>query len=104
MRDLRRRAGELMLPKKVAEEVMQPGTPLKRFLEAHREVIVTFRPQEENEYLRVLKQPGIDEGEAAAIAVALNRELPLVVEDRRGRAKAENHGIKCLTWKEWCSG
>jgi predicted nucleic acid-binding protein len=100
---LRRLRGEVLLPKKVAEEVAQPGTPLRRFISRYSDIISSFQPNEEEEYLRIRSQIGIDDGEASAIALALNRNLPLVIEDIRGRTKAQNHKVECLHWQEFFS-
>lgn len=56
---------------------------------------------EKEQYLRVRSQVGIDDGEAAAIAIAIKRKLSLVIEDRKGKTKAENHGIKTLSWEDF---
>ncbi|MEK6689694.1 MAG: hypothetical protein AABY78_00150 [Nitrospirota bacterium] len=87
------------MPEKVAEEVNQPNTPLSRFIDSYPQVITQFHDNEEEEYLRVRSQVGIDDGEAAAIAIAFKRKLPLVIEDKKGKAKAENHGIQTFDWK-----
>lgn len=104
MRNLRRRCTEVILPAKVAEEVQQPGQPLTRFLDRYPDVVCQFTPAEENRYLEIRGQPGIDDGEAAAITLALSRDTPLVIDDQRGRAKAENHGLRCLGWQDWVEG
>lgn len=91
----------MIVPEKVAEEVGQPGSPLKRFLDSYPSVVVPFTPDEEDLYLEVRAQPGIDDGEAAAIALAQSRRLPLVIEDKKGKSKAQNHGIKCLSSNEF---
>ncbi|MHA1629772.1 MAG: hypothetical protein ACTSVS_06220 [Candidatus Heimdallarchaeota archaeon] len=90
-----------MIPEKVAEEINQKGAPLHRFIKKYPETITSFQPNEEEEYLRIRRQIGIDDGEAAAIAVALSRNKPLVIEDKKGRNKAQNHGIECLSWNEF---
>ncbi|MGQ9628150.1 MAG: hypothetical protein ACUVV0_14760 [Anaerolineae bacterium] len=102
---LRKRHAEVILPEKVAEEVRQPGKPLKRFIERFPDVVTKLSPAEEELYLRILKQLGIHEGEAAVITVALSRwRLPIVIEDRRARTKAENHGLRCLSWQDFVQG
>ncbi len=91
------------MPEKVAEEVKQPGSPLKRFLDSYPSIIAPFTQEEEDLYLEVRAQPGIDDGEAAAIALAQSRKLPLVIEDKKGKSKAQNHGIRCLSSEEFLS-
>ena len=95
---LRRRRSEVILPEKVAGEVKVPGYPLNTFLKHYPNVITPFTPEEENQYLRIRAQPGIHDGEAAAITIALSRQLPLVIDEsaKRGKGKAENHDIQCL--------
>jgi predicted nucleic acid-binding protein len=105
MTHLRRRSADVLLPEKVAEEVGQPGSPMQRFLTRYPSVVTPFTPSEEDGYLQMLKQPGIDEGEAAAITLAISRgPLPIVIEDKRGRQKAENHNLHCLYWHDFIRG
>jgi predicted nucleic acid-binding protein len=99
VRYLRKRHNEIVLPKKVSEEVGQPRSPLKNFLDSYPQVVISFTSDEEDRYLEVRGQPGIHDGEAAAITLALSRNLPLVIGDKKGRSKAENHNIRCLTWQ-----
>ena len=106
MNVLRSRRGEILIPEKVAEELNRGyiSDPLRRFVKRFPELIVSFQNNEEDEYLRVRSQVGIGDGEAAAIAVALKRNLPLVIDDRRGKDKAVNHGIQTLSWLDFMSG
>ncbi|MFQ5851955.1 MAG: hypothetical protein ACE5JU_15395 [Candidatus Binatia bacterium] len=101
---LRRRHGEILLPEKVAEEVRQPRSPLKTLLDRFPTMIVSFTSAEEQKYLEIRAQAGIDDGEAAAITIALSRSMPLVIEDKKGRSKAQNHGIHCFGWQEFITG
>jgi len=102
--DLRRRRSEVVLPEKVAEEVGTRGTPLFRFIKHCPEVVSAFDSAEESAYLQIRAQVGVHDGEAAAIAVASVRKMPLVIEDKRGRTKAASHGVGCLTWNEFIHG
>jgi predicted nucleic acid-binding protein len=109
---LRRRKGAILLPRKVAEEVafdprVSKLDPIKRFVEGNPQIISDFRTQvEEEEYLRILKQPGIGQGEAAAMAIAISRQLPLVIDEKETKAtgKAKSHGIYTLTGAEFIGG
>jgi predicted nucleic acid-binding protein len=96
--DLRKRIDEIVIPQKVAYEIDLPHTPLAGLIKRYPEVVAQFRDDEETEYLRIRSQPGIHDGEASAITIALKRNLPLVIDDRKGKQKAENHGIKTLDW------
>ncbi len=106
---LKRRKGSIVLPRKVAEEVafdprVLKSDPIKRFVEENPDIVVDFKdPEEEEEYLRLLGQTGIDEGEAAAMAICLKRNLPLVIDEKqtKARGKAENHGIRTLNSDEF---
>ena len=104
MNDLRRRRSEVVLPEKVANEVGTKGTPLFGFIAHYPEVVSAFDSAEESAYLQIRSQVGIHDGEAAAIAVASVRRIPLVIEDKRGRTKAASHGVGCLTWNEFIHG
>lgn len=103
MQYLRACQSEVIVPEKVAEEVKIPRYPLYTFLERYPSVVTAFTPQEENRYLEIRGQPGIHDGEAAAITLALGRQLPLVIDEsaKRGRGKAENHDIRCLSSQEF---
>lgn len=101
---LRKRRDAVIVPMKVAEEVMQPATPLKRFLDRYPDVITSFNLTEEDQYLEMRAQPGIDDGEAAAITLALSRGLPLIIDEKKGRSKAENHALRCLSWQDFVQG
>lgn len=101
---LRKRHTEIILPEKVAEEVRQPGSPLKNFLKRYASVVVSFSGPEEEKYLEIRAQPGIDDGEAAAMAIALVRRVTLVIEDKKGRQKAQNHGVQSMGWREFIQG
>src|SRR3989442_7222692 len=89
---LKKRMGSILVPEKVAEEVaFDPRIPqsdsLKRFIESHPQIVSAFQDTaEEEEYLRILKQTGIGPGEAAAMAMAVSRRLPLVIDEKETRA------------------
>ncbi len=93
------------MPEKVAEEVSPPGDfPLKKFVGTYPGVVVGMTSEEERRYLQIRRQPGIHDGESAAIAVAEARGHPLVIDDPRARRKAENHGIQCWSWNDFVGG
>ena len=106
---LKQRKDEILLSERVAYEVayhpkIKKNDPLRQFVLKNPEVITQFQDNEEDEYLRILTQQGIDDGEASAMAIALNRGFPLVIDERNTKAKgkANNHGIKTLSWSEFC--
>ena len=101
---LRKRRGEVLIPEKVATEINQPNTPLHRFISKFYQVVTQFQNNEEEEYLRVRSQVGIDDGEAAAIAMAVKRRLPLVIDDKKGKKKAENHDVQTFAWQDFVKG
>ena len=101
---LRRRKDEVLIPEKVAVEINQPNTPLHRFISNFREVVTRFENDEEEEYLRVRSQVGIDDGEAAAIAMAIKRRLTLIIDDKKAKQKAEKHGVPTHTWQDFVQG
>jgi len=101
MATLRKRKGDILIPEKVAQEINQPNTPLSRFIVRYPEIIAEFKNDEGQEYLRVRSQIGIDDGEASAIAIAIRRKLSLVIDDKKGKLKAENHGVKTCGWRDF---
>lgn len=111
VRILEKRKGAILISEKVAEEValdprIRKSDPLRQFVLNNPEIITQLKNGEEEEYLRILKQQGIDPGEASAMAIALKRGLPLVIDERNTKAtgKAQNHGIKTCNWKEFVRG
>jgi predicted nucleic acid-binding protein len=101
---LRKVKGAILIPERVAEEIMQPRTPLERFIRSCRGVVSSFRNvKEEHDYLLFCSQWVIDEGEASAMAIALNRRLPLVTDERQTKAtgKAKQHGIHTLSSQQF---
>lgn len=101
MGELRKHKRGILIPEKVAVEVNMPNSPLHKFISKYPGVVTSFQKIEEEEYLRVRSQIGIDNGEAAAIAISTNRRLPLVIDDKKGKTKAENHGVKTLSWQDF---
>lgn len=102
------RKGAMLISEKVAEELtdhphINKGDKLRQFVLNNPEIKTPFKDNEEDEYLRLLRQPEIDEGEASVMAIAINRRLRLVIDERNTKAtgKANNHGIKTLTWSEF---
>ena len=109
--ELEKRKGAILMPEQVAKEVafnpkIKKTDPLRKFVIRNPQVITKFQNDEEVEYLRIMSQPGIGTGEASAIAVALNRNLPLVIDEKETKAKgkANNHGISTLSWQDFLKG
>jgi len=108
---LEKRKGQILIPEKVAWEVahdprVHKNDPLKKFVLNNPEVVTSLREEEETEYLRIANQPGIHSAEAQAMAIALMRKLPIVIDEKetKARGKAKNHGIKTLSGKEFLNG
>lgn len=101
---LRTFKGGVLISEKVAEEVNQRGKPLRRFISRYPEVVSPFVDiQEEHDYLRFRRQPVIHEGEASAMAIALNRNKCLVIDEKETKAtgKAREHGIATMSSQEF---
>ena len=108
---LEQRRGAILVSEWVAYEVaydpkVTKTDPLRQFVLRNPQVITQFQDNEEDECLQILRQPGIDPGEASAMAIALKRKLPLVIDERDTKAtgKAKNHGITTLSWQEFLRG
>lgn len=108
IRALEDRRGAILISERVAYEVAEhpkvtKTDPLRQFVERNRQIVTQFQDNEEEEYMRILLQPGIDEGEASVIAIASRRHLPLVIDERDTKAtgKAKNHGVNTLRWQEF---
>ena len=100
MNILRARKSDILVPQKVAEELTYPrasqNDPLNRFVLHYPGVVTQFQSNEEIKYLEIRSQFGIHDGEAAAITIALKRQLPLVTDDQMALKKAKNHNISVL--------
>lgn len=108
VKTLTQRKGALIISEKVAYEVsgdpkVLKTDPLRQFVVGNPQIITPFQNNEEEEYLRILLQPGIDEGEASVIAIASKRHLSLVIDERDTKAtgKAKNHGVNTLSWQKF---
>jgi predicted nucleic acid-binding protein len=104
IKSLRSRRDEVIFPRPVANEIARWRSPLKKFIEKYPEVIRELSPTEQRRYLELRRDPNIDKGEAAAIAMAESRGYPLVIDDKRAKRKAEELGIRCLGWREFVTG
>jgi len=89
----------IVVPKPVEKEVNKPRSGLEAWLSHNRKRVINFLPEEGRFYLSLQRQrtPKIGDGEAAAIAVAMNRNHTLVIDDKAAMDKAEEHGVHCLT-------
>jgi len=108
VKTLEQRKGAILISEKIAYEVayhprILKADPLRQFVLKNPQVITQFQDNEGEEYLRILKQQGIDAGEASAMAIALRRGLTLVIDERNTKAtgKANNHGIKTFSWQKF---
>jgi len=108
VKTLEQRKGAILISEKIAYEVayhprILKADPLRQFVLKNAQVITQFQDNEGEEYLRILKQQGIDAGEASAMAIALRRGLTLVIDERNTKAtcKANNHGIKTFSWQKF---
>lgn len=108
VRTLEQRRGAIIISERVAYEVAEnpkilKTDPLRRFVMANPQIVTQFQNDEGEEYLMVLRQRGIDEGEASVIAIASKRHLPLVIDERdtKARGKAKNHGVGTLSWQNF---
>jgi predicted nucleic acid-binding protein len=108
VRALELRKGAILISERVAYEVADDPKilktdPLRKFVSGNPQMITQFQDNEEEEYLRILRQQGIDPGEASVMAIALKRRIPLVIDERDTKAtgKANNHGIKTLSWQKF---
>lgn len=106
MKILRKRKGEVLIPEKVAYEVafdpqIRSDDHLRKFIMKYPELVTRFQGGEEDDYLQIRKQIGIHDADAAAIAISMKRRLPLVIDDKKAKEKAEKHGVETLSWKKF---
>jgi hypothetical protein len=88
---LRRLVEAIIVPPEVIEELTAGETPPANYLERHAIIdLVTV----ERAPPPSLAMSGLHAGEAAAVALALARKLPLLIEERQGRQVASALGIE----------
>jgi predicted nucleic acid-binding protein len=94
---------DILIPRQIAEEVafhpkVRKNDPLRKFVIENPTIVTDLQGDEENEFYRLASEPGIDEGEAAAMAIALKRGWPLIIDERETKAtgKAKSLGIKTI--------
>ncbi|SMC08401.1 DUF3368 domain-containing protein [Nitratiruptor tergarcus] len=79
---------KIYIPNKVHEEITyKEDISIPEFIE-----IVEVDKSEILKYLEFY----LDEGESEAISLALERELPLIIDEKKGRKIAKNLGIKIV--------
>ena len=90
---------------RVHKEVNKRGTPLYSWLRRKGAKFPQLRPEEHSIYFELITQLDIKihDGEATAIAMAMNRKGTLVISEGPGRTKAENHGVTCIDGNEFLS-
>ena len=91
--------GRMFIPRKIAKEVDDPRSALGRWLSRNDRCVTQLLTEEHELYYQFITQTNlrIHDGEATALAVAVNRVATLVVDDNTARKKAESHGVLCLT-------
>ncbi|MEI6730915.1 MAG: DUF3368 domain-containing protein [Pseudomonadota bacterium] len=88
--------GVVFIPPKVSEECLQLGKPSANAIEdAIKCGILTVSTQIEHEFLTRIPS-GVDAGEAEAIALALNLNAKLLIDDKKGRKIAKYEGLTVL--------
>ncbi len=83
------------VPYRVAKEVNLPRTRLSTWLRNHSRIVTQFVREEGRLYLEFVRD-GLDDGEAAALAVAANRAATLVSDDKAARRMAESKRVRCI--------
>ena len=105
LRHVRPPGAAVVVPHPVAVEVRKGRrSPAREWLERYPETVTRFAtPAESSLYLALLQQrdPRIHEGEAAAIAIAAERNAMLVMRDTAAEAKASEYGVQCLTTEQF---
>jgi len=93
------------VPYFVAKEINKSTrkSDLKAWLQRNQERVVRFIKDEGTRYYELLQQveTKIGEGEAAAIAIAIQRGWTLVIDDMPARKKANSHGCMSLDLREF---
>lgn len=105
MQVLRRRKQEVVITRKVAGEVTAWRTsPLARFITRYPDIVVDLDEAEERLFLMALQVPGMDPGEASAIAVAISRRMTFVCEEGPARRLARDFSLPLMDWQQFAAG
>ncbi len=100
---------EAIIPRQVAEEGLfirqpgggQPGELVPAEICLHASAIRVVECDQEGELERFVQLAAIlDDGEAACVAIASSRKLPLATDDRKAIAVAYDLGVEVLTTPE----
>lgn len=89
----------IVVPSLVAREVSKKGTPLEAWLRHGR--IARFVGPEDEDFLRLLRQPGVHDAECQALAMAYHRGLTLVAEEGPIRREARRLSVRCINAEEF---
>lgn len=104
LRQLRDPGPSIWIPQRVEREVRTPGSRLRDWVKGNPGVVTGFaRAEESSLYVRILQQatPRVDDGEAAAIAIAAVRRVTLVTSDRASAEKAKEFGVRHISHEEF---
>jgi len=86
---------KIVIPIEVYEEISIEEKD-KRFLDAEIETrsleVMTYENKLLFNELNIL----LDKGESASIALALEKNLPLIIDEKKGRSVAQNMGIEII--------
>jgi predicted nucleic acid-binding protein len=93
------------IPERVKREVNTARSDLEGWLRKNPGRVARFLTVEHSLYYQFIIQrdPSIGDGEAAAMATALNRGHVLVIDDATPRSKAQSHGVTCLSADQFLS-
>jgi predicted nucleic acid-binding protein len=81
--------GQVIIPPEVADELSSPNAPA-----SVRQLIATPPPWLSQSSPRArLNLDKLDPGESAAISLAFELAVPLLIDERAGRAAAQAHGV-----------
>jgi len=67
-------------------------------------VVTDLDEAEERLFMMALQNPGMDSGEATAIAVAMSRKMTFVCEEGPARRLARKIGLRLIDWQEFAAG
>jgi len=81
--------GRMFIPRKIAKEVGDPRSALGRWLSRNDRCVTQLLTEEHQLYYQFITQTNlrIHDGEATALAVALNRAATLIVDDNTARIR-----------------
>jgi len=86
---------EIMIPDEVYHEIVQYPSALKHLNKEIEDKFITVTAYEDKELFKQIYYL-LDAGESAAITLAIERNLPLIIDEKKGRKFAQRQDVEII--------